>query len=100
MRAARDCMRSLEELVTELERAERSHTEHKLLKRNPADPQLPIYSSPDDERVVTLVVTPNPLTDYITTGREAAQGVLGEARETVQKGVQSWVGFERNVERE
>ncbi|EJT52729.1 hypothetical protein A1Q2_04887 [Trichosporon asahii var. asahii CBS 8904] len=62
--------------------------------------KLPIYSSPDDERVVTLVVTPNPLTEYITTGREAAQGVLGEARETIQKGVQSWVGFERNVERE
>ena len=64
----------------------------------PTNPQLPIY--PQEVDTVTLVVSPNPLVEHITTAREAASGVVGQARSVVESGVSRWIGLERSVERE
>ncbi|TXT08986.1 hypothetical protein VHUM_02460 [Vanrija humicola] len=63
-------------------------------------PQLPIYSSADEAKPVVLVETVNPLTEHITTAREATCNALGSARSVVEDGVSRWIGFERKVEGE
>lgn len=62
--------------------------------------QLPIYTNPNDDGTVTLVVHHNPLSDHIATAREATAEVVGSARGVVEKGVSHWIDFERSVERE
>lgn len=47
-----------------------------------------------------LVVVENPLVEYITAAREATTSAFGGVRSVVESGVSSWIGFERNVERE
>ncbi|WVN88389.1 uncharacterized protein L203_103596 [Cryptococcus depauperatus CBS 7841] len=68
--------------------------------RSASGEKLPIYPIPEHNPQITLVEAQNPLVSYVARSREAVNGILGEAKSSVQNGVSRWISFERSVERE